>query len=316
MNKTLSFLGSMKLALVLFALLILLSALATFIPQNETGEFYGRLFSPAAARAITALHLHHFFRSAGFLLPLGLFFLNLCICSVRRIVKRRQAGAPVRVGPDIIHLAVMLLILFGAGSLFLTHEGRVLLGQGQSFDLPNGKTIEVVGMEYLTWDTGSPKDWLTYVRVLDEDEVLRTFTIEVNKPLSLGAYKIYQHDFVQDGEVVLHDPAGSRAVLRVGEGFRLRTGDYLLSALDETGEFPQAVFIVREGGTNKTLRIGMGERVAGFMVEEFLSYRRTGLLVTWNPLFPYILAALLLFAAGMALTFYQKIGDTRGDEEA
>lgn len=315
MNKGIRFLGSMKLALVLFTLLILLSALATFIPQNKTGEFYSELFSPAAAKIIIALHLHQFFRSAGFLLPLGLFFLNLCICSVRRIIKRRRVRAPVRLGPDVIHLAVMLLILFGAGSLFIRNEGRVLLGAGQFFDLPNGKTIKVIGMEYLTWENGYPKDWLTKVRVLEENRVLQTYTIEVNKPLSLGSYKIYQHNFVQDGKIILQDPDGSRVALGVGEGFHLGTREYVLSAFEETGDFLQARFILRDGGTTKTMRIGQGEKLAGFIVEEILSYRRTGLLVTWNPLFPYILAALLLFALGMALTFYQKIRDTRGEDE-
>ncbi|MBN2049815.1 MAG: cytochrome c biogenesis protein ResB [Spirochaetales bacterium] len=315
MNRIFGVLGSIKPALVLITLLLLLSALATLIPQDATEEVCRARYSAPLAGIILSLHLYRFFRSAVFLVPLGLFFINLCACSLRRVIRRAAADVPRRYGPDIIHLSLLLLIILGVLSLFLTSRGVVSLGRGESFILPGGPEVQVTDARYLTYEDGRPKDWFTALRVVGEEGYRKEHTLEVNKPLSLGVYRIYQYDFSQEAEAVLKNAEGFEGTVRLGEGFRVGDGVYRFLAVEE-GEGGEggraAVFSLDRGSGLEVVKLSEGLGTPDFRLEEIPVYSRTGLLVTRNPLFPFILIALLIFAAGMTLTFFQKIRDIEG----
>lgn len=119
MNKLWKFITSIKLAVVLISILILLSIVGTLIPQDKDDGFYLEKYGTAAAEIIIKLHLHNFYRSLSFLIPLALFFINLLACSASRLYKRIKLKSPLRPGPDIIHLSLLLLIVAGVLMLFL-----------------------------------------------------------------------------------------------------------------------------------------------------------------------------------------------------
>lgn len=311
MRKLISFLSSMKLALVLFIILIGLSILATFVPQNQPSEFYSERFSSGISSIILTLHFHRFYRSALFLAPAGCFFINLLTCSVRRLVKRARGGAKKRFGPDVIHITSLLLIVMGVLSIFVTAEGRVTLTRGESFELQEAYTVRVDDLRQIDYSDGRPKDWYTTVSVFKGgDTALREYTIEVNKPLRLGGFKVYQYSFGNDADIVLKDTGDNRGTIKPGEGFTLEGRQIFVdSVITPPDGGPEVVFLTRDNGEVSRFTLEEGDSRYGFSVDEIVPYKQTGLLVRYNPLFPVILVLLLIFIAGLGLTFIQKIGD-------
>ena len=107
------FFQSIKLVVVLLIIIAVLAAMSTIVPQGEDVQYYVNTYSPFIARLITGLDFHHLFRSILFLLPVGLFFINLTVCTVHRILKRIQQGAAKRFGPDLIHVGILILMVAG-----------------------------------------------------------------------------------------------------------------------------------------------------------------------------------------------------------
>lgn len=311
MKKLFSLLSSLKLALVLFVLIIVLSVLATFVPQNRPPDFYGEEFSPAVGGLILGLHFHRFFRSALFLVPSGVFLVNLLTCSITRMVRRARRGAKKRFGPDIIHFTSLLLIILGVLSMFVTAEGQVTLTRGESFQLPNAYTLRIDELRQIDYPDGRPKDWLTTVLVTRDEKVhIEEYTIEVNRPLRLGSYKVYQYSFGIDADIILKDGTGNRGTVKPGEGFTLGGKSILAESVitPPDGE-PSAVFFARDDGGTVRFVLAAGDSEHGFTVEEIIPYEQTGLMIRYNPLFPVILTLLLVFTAGLGLSFIQKLGD-------
>lgn len=133
-------LKSVKTAIVLIITILALALVATLIPQgNEEGfylETYGSLGS-----IILFLDFHTYWRSLVFLAPMGLFALNLLTCTVRRLVVRFKRRDPLRLGPDIVHISLLMLIAGGVITLVSRQEGFVFLGEGDSAELPNGTEL-------------------------------------------------------------------------------------------------------------------------------------------------------------------------------
>ena len=139
------FFKSLKLALLLILYLLISSALASLIPQNRPPVFYLERY-PAL---LLALGLDHFFRSALFLFPALLFFVNLAVCSFARFHTRlRGRSAHTQsLGPDLLHLGLLLLMVAGALSLFgrrgahpAAHWRRARGGDSGSDSLPRRET--------------------------------------------------------------------------------------------------------------------------------------------------------------------------------
>ena len=91
-DKVWSFLSSIKLAVVLFALIALTSIVGTVIQQQASHEtnikvlthFVGAGLAPSAYRVLDALGFMNMYRSWWFLSLLILFAVNLLVCSIER----------------------------------------------------------------------------------------------------------------------------------------------------------------------------------------------------------------------------------------
>ena len=96
-----SFLTSVKLTLVLLALIIILAIVGTLVPQREAAfELSGRL-SPTLWNFLSKAQIFDLYHSIWFFALMGLFALNLMVCSIdrfpaawRRFRRRPQPDDP------------------------------------------------------------------------------------------------------------------------------------------------------------------------------------------------------------------------------
>ncbi len=84
-NIILNFFSSVKLAITLFILLAATSIIGTVLPQGETLQFYLENFGPTYFKIIKSLQLYDTYHSWWYLSLLGLFSINLIVCTIRRL---------------------------------------------------------------------------------------------------------------------------------------------------------------------------------------------------------------------------------------
>ncbi|WP_456432039.1 cytochrome c biogenesis protein ResB [Thermosulfuriphilus sp.] len=77
--------ASVRLAIFLLITLAATSIIGTIIPQGKSPEFYFHEYGPALGKLIKFLHLYDTYHSWWFLTLLGLFCINLIICSLDRL---------------------------------------------------------------------------------------------------------------------------------------------------------------------------------------------------------------------------------------
>jgi cytochrome c biogenesis protein len=97
-----SFFSSLRLTLVLLAVLAVLAVAGTLVPQQETAQELARRFSPATIRILGTLQVFDLYHSAWFLLTMGLLAANLVVCSLNRFpVSWRLFKAETPAGPGL-----------------------------------------------------------------------------------------------------------------------------------------------------------------------------------------------------------------------
>ena len=156
-----------------------------------------------------------------FYLPLTLFFVNLAVCTVSRMLSTLRSGGYgrtlgwLRIGPDAVHLSLLLLIVAGVVSLQGRVEGVVELAPGQTVVVNNDYALTLEDFAALRYESGSPKAWISTVDVKYRGEVMREgVEIRVNDPLEVGRVTIYQSSFRKAGEelhtvlTAVYDPSG------------------------------------------------------------------------------------------------------------
>ncbi|MBN1837714.1 MAG: cytochrome c biogenesis protein ResB, partial [Spirochaetales bacterium] len=227
-------LRSVKLAVVLILIIAALSILATLIPQKQDPAFYLGRYPRLPARMVIGLRLDDFFRSVLFLVPVGLFLVNLSVCTVDRLARRARAKAKPRYGPDLIHLGLLLLIVGALFSVLGRREALVYLAEGQEILLPGDYALRVLSFTFEQYEDGRPKDWISTVRVSRGGAtVIPAQRIEVNKPLTVNRVRIYQSSYADQAWAVLVDPEGKERGLSPGQGFQWEGKLYLFEGLEK-----------------------------------------------------------------------------------
>lgn len=312
MSYFLKFLTSVKLAVVLLILIILFCIFASFIPQGRDEAFYTAAYS-FMGPFIIKLQFHHFFRSYLFFITIILFFINLLSCTVLRIVRRAKKAMPLRPGPDIIHIGMLLVIIGGTVSLFNHREASVKLSEGEGFELPDGRaTLTLRKFDIQLYKDGRPKDWLSHVELFENNISKGTFKIEVNSPLSWKGYKIYQTSFVHEPSVFLISDEGQRISLVQGEGVVFEDTGYLVDEIQGAGsENPRIHFTLMEGEVSIEEVKSPGDKTGQLLVGDVFIKKESGLQIVTDRGNILIIAALIFITAGLFLTFYQKMGDQK-----
>jgi cytochrome c biogenesis protein len=319
------FFRSIKLAVVLLIIIAALSALSTFVPQGEVSEYYRNIYSSFFAQLIVGIGFHQFFRSALFLIPAGLFFVNLAICTVDRVVRRARGGRPRRFGPDLIHLGILILMIGGIISLIGKREGYLYLSEGEYAELPDGYQLVLNSFEHTTYEDGRPKDYVSSVEVVYGDEKIGSYAIRVNKPLRVGKLKIYQDSHTSTTTIILKDDSGGHYPLSPGEGFRVENrlyffmgiepGSLSTKGMEEEGSSPVRDSMIvfeelDEGGMPVDRHIvGFRDKIDRFIIDDIFTTDQTGLRVVRDSGFLPVLASFIIIGIGLVLTFAQKIGE-------
>ncbi|MCU0609962.1 MAG: cytochrome c biogenesis protein ResB [Chitinispirillaceae bacterium] len=179
LKKTVDFLGSLRLAIVLLIALTLASLTGVILPQAYPKVRIGIFAAP------------------WFYCLLGALCVNIIACSTRRV------RATVRhAGSLMFHLGIVAIIAGGAVGM--------RYGSSAIQSLVSGQTVPLAGSPYLLrcdWfrleqnEDGSPKDYQSKLAILSahDQTVLREKIIRVNEPLSFNGYKFYQATWGYDG---------------------------------------------------------------------------------------------------------------------
>jgi len=98
-----SFLKSVKLTLVLLTLIIILAVVGTLVPQREAAFELSDRFSPTLWAFLSKAQIFDLYHSIWFFALMGLFALNLIVCSIDRFPEawRRFRRRPAPDDPDV-----------------------------------------------------------------------------------------------------------------------------------------------------------------------------------------------------------------------
>ena len=306
------FFRSLKLAVVLILVLTALSVIATLIPQGRETSFYFVTY-PVIGRALLILGFNTMFTSFLFLLPTALFFVNLSVCTIHRLLKSRSQKRR-RHGPDIIHVGLLVLMVGALVTFYGRTEELVQLRIGESAQVPGGYVLTLDDFQFERYEDGSPKDWLSVVTVTRDGQIVEeSSVIEVNSYLKLGSLKFYQSTYGLEEGLVLADLEGNRFWLTPGDIIPVGDDSGLVVesiAAAPLGAENVAVMEVWEGHEVTGKRsLGPGAAVGEWVIAEVVSGYVTGLQMVRDPGYVTVLVSLIMLTIGLFLTYIQKIGD-------
>jgi hypothetical protein len=298
------FFRSVRLAVILILIIAVLSIVSTLIPQGKDPVFYFHRYSAFMAQLILTLNLDDFFRTPLFLIPVALFFINLSVCAVDRLVSRERRKTRRRHGPDLIHVGLLILIVGAMFSAVGRRESLVYMGRGDEILVKGDYTVRLVDYEYQEYADGRPKDWISTVEVRRKGEpLIPSYSIEVNKPLRIGGVRIYQSSFGREDRALLQDEHGISRPISNGRGFEVEGGLIIFRGI----EGKTAVFERWEQHSRTAIyRVGIGEKIGDYTVKDLGSRDVTGLNAVKDPGFIPVVIALIIVGAGLTLTLIQK----------
>ena len=244
------FFKSVRLAIVLILLITALSLLSTLVPQGREEAFYRATYAPALAALITTLDFNRYFSSVLFIIPVVLFSLNLGVCAVDRLVRQSRTKGRKKFGPDIVHIALLVLIAGGLVTALGRQAKDFAMGQGEEVAVSPHYSLKLLSFEFLKYANGSPRAWISTVDVM-RDGVLDTaaFPIRVNHPLRLKGLAVYQTTWENQATFRLRDTAGAEVTAHIGQGFEEGDSFWYLADVVQDGDSQKALFQEYKGNT-------------------------------------------------------------------
>lgn len=184
-NNIVSIFSSAQLAIILLALIIIASAAGTLIPA---GDIY---------------------RSRWFILLLSLFWLNLFLCTFKRL-KLWRAKFPsciTHIGLLVILAGALITCVFGERGFLIVYEGH-----SQDTFVRADRRLKELGFKIylddflIEWYDSHNKDaaarrvknFKSKITILEKGQIAAARTIEVNRPLKYKGYAFYQASYDQD----------------------------------------------------------------------------------------------------------------------
>ncbi len=310
-------LTSLKLTAGLLIYLAVLMVTATLIPQAgahplPAGVLPAQTTETAASSLVTFLGLHHIFISVWFILPLSLFFLNLLLCTARRIRGELNNKRWNNYGPDLIHAGILLLIISAFISLFGRQESQLVLAEGETNRLPNGYSVTLLDFSEEYYADGSARQWHSRIRLTGPDGSERTEDIRVNHPVSAGYLSLYQISYGQIPEVVLNDSAGNRFVLLRRETIAGGNLSARFIGVEQNGPAadPLVTMELRFGkhASPKRQSFRPGDEILpGLSLKQATSRIVSVIQTGFDPGFFPLIVSFLMLGAGLGITFYQRL---------
>lgn len=315
-GRTYRFFRSVKLAIVLILIITITSIIATLIPQNRDVSFYTETYSRISSWLILTIGFNSFFKSSLFLAASALFFVNLAVCAYDRLAGRIRKKAKKRFGPDILHIGLLILLVGGMITFTGRQEAFVSLAVGEDVKLTGGYRVILEDFQFLKYENGRPRDWISTVRLEKDGETIReAFSIEVNTPLKAGNKKIYQSSYTVNNVLFISDPEGNIYQLTPGqiipvgeEGMIFRD---IVTDPSGSGDFVTIFELWGDHEIKERIVLSVSDKIDIYTIEGIDSKMTTGLQIVSDPGYYTVLIGLILLTIGLFLTYYQKLGDNK-----
>jgi cytochrome c biogenesis protein ResB len=319
-NKAFKFLGSVKLALWLFWLIIIVCFIGAILPEEMRGFVFG---------------------SAWFFALLFVFGLNIAACAIARM-----SFSVKKAGSTLVHLSVLLILFGSCLSYFFSIRGVMELEEGQSKDtvILGCKLHKLDFRVYLdhfavSWYDSTPEKYDIRAYVIDR-EYKSGYNAEKSKEQSIGntgyffTVAEYYPDFGLDGKMKAYNKSAlpnNPAVLRrikgpktaeerwvfanhPGMGLKDQNIKFMFDYQPMAKEYLSRVRVIDEKN-NRTLNAdikvnsplyyqGYSFYQAGYDQKD-LKY--TSLDVVKDPGVIFVFAGFLVLNAGLIVLFYPKL---------
>lgn len=230
MKKIVNFMRSMKFGMLLLVIIALLCLPGTLIKQGQTESYYAVTYGETWGGIICALKLDNVYSAWYFLTLFGFLCLNMLLCSVVRLGKapkmykalidkarKKEDGIAYRkdwieskhlkeVEPDLFvrnkaglygsfvtHLGILMLLIMAACTFTLQEQESIYVRLNESVPLEGQGKMTVTG--FTVEDEKREADYRSAVVLTTPDGTTREEVISVNRPLSVGNYKLYQQSY-------------------------------------------------------------------------------------------------------------------------
>lgn len=128
-TKLWRFFSSIKLAILLLAIIALFSLIGTLIPQNQEPEFYLSKYGQYGYQALLKTGLNNVYSSWWFILALISFSLNLAVCILNRLpIKKRSLGS------FFSHLSILVILSGALIGMFYGQKGYIQIKEGEEIN--------------------------------------------------------------------------------------------------------------------------------------------------------------------------------------
>jgi cytochrome c biogenesis protein len=316
MRQILNVFKSVKLAVTLILYIVITSILATLIPQVKEIAFYHSQYPPLLASIIIATQFHIFFRSILFLVPALFFCINLAVCAIDRLIRELRKKSKLRMGVDLVHLGILVLVVGGIISAFGRKEGFQYLGEGDEVNLPAGQVLRLETFEFRQYPDGRPKDWISVVDIEKNGEIVKdSFPIEVNRPLQVGAVKIYQASYAKEIRLTTIDDKGNEYTIHPGQFVKSGKFAFRYRHAEKEGGSATGYRIIFEKWEGHSfvepMQLSISDKLGDFVIKGVLEMDVTGLQFVIDPGYLPVFISLILITIGLSITYIQKIGDKR-----
>lgn len=219
----------MRASIVLLITLGIIASIGTIIPQGYSNDVILDQYGSYIGQLILVLGLDHLYHTWWFI-GLGIvLFMQILICTVRRIKKVRGLH---QLGSILIHLSFMI-VLCGAFTSFLAGTHQVIDASiGQTVELTDGAlagsavTINDFSIDY--YDQGIASQYNCDLTYTDKAGNETEKAITVNHPFSKNGVKIYQQSYGWESKIVLKNGNTDESmVVRDGNDISLDDGSTL-----------------------------------------------------------------------------------------
>ena len=198
------FISSMKFAIILLVVLVVVCFAGSFVTQNQTSAWYTAKYGERTAALILILRLDDVFHSWYFILISSFLCLNLVLCNVIRmpgLIRKTKTGSSAREklgywGAWVTHAGVMLLILGYSLGQF-TYKEYVAYGvPGQTMAIGDtGLVLTIDDFRIGLREDDTVEQYTSDITVYDlaSSSEGRKAQVSVNNPADLYGYRFYQN---------------------------------------------------------------------------------------------------------------------------
>ena len=303
-----------------FSVILAIVLIGSLVPQGLPAEVYLDHYGDLLGRLFLMLGMDDIFRTRGFAFIGIVLFLQLTLCTWRRLWLLRGGARTWIAGSVLLHVGLMVFLAsvgislwWGRTVMIEAPEGKSvgLAGQGFPFDL----RLEKFSIDYYA-DQRSVQQYRSEISLLQGETVLKRGSLEVNEPLDFKGVKVFQmsYGWLVEG-TVRRLPEGMPEPFSVQngqwvpwkgpQGEQLRVG--VMSDPDRTGAAGTAAafLLVPVSGARRTGAVMAGETAVSGNVEiKFERLRRySGLQLKEDPGVAGIFGGLVLALCGLVLRY-------------